>query len=263
MAEYKKIKVTGMQDECCTITLLNAEGKNAAIIDMAMMEEMRDAAAHLRPGAKQRCKLLVFEGEGEHFSYGTSIQEHRAEQAPALLGTFYKLLVEIADLHLPTLAAVRGCCLGGAFELALLCQFIVCEETARFSLPEIKLGTLPPFAALLLPMRAGQAATDFLALTGAEMTASDAYRLGIAQQLCQPGNLRMDVEHFFMRHLAPRSALSLRNATKAARWEFNKKIREPLKEVVNFYRSAVLGSLDGVEGIEAYLGKRPPVWQNR
>ena len=137
-------------------------------------------ALSARPGS---LKLLVFEGAGAHFSFGASVEEHLPEKIGEVLPRFHELFRRIEALSVPTAAVVRGQCLGGGFELALWCGMVFCEPSARFGVPEIKLGVFPPVAALALPWRVPGAKAVQIVLSGEAVEGEEAVRLGIAD-LC-------------------------------------------------------------------------------
>ena len=80
---------------------------------------------------------IVLSAEGPNFSFGASAKEHLPGQIGETLSAFHALLRRLVELPAPTLAAVRGQCLGGGFELALACDLILAEETARLGSPEM------------------------------------------------------------------------------------------------------------------------------
>ena len=124
----------------------------ANVLDLEMITAIRARLVELAkdPGP---LKLLVFEGAGEHFSFGASVQEHLPDRVGKLLPAFHGLFRDLEALGTPTAAVVRGQCLGGAFELALWCGVVFGEASARFGVPETRLGVFPPVAAIALPWR--------------------------------------------------------------------------------------------------------------
>ena len=72
-----------------------------------------------------------------------------------MLKSFHQLFYSLRDLAIPTLAKVSGQCLGGGLELALMCNFIVADKTAKFGQPEIILGVFPPPASIILSEKIG------------------------------------------------------------------------------------------------------------
>ena len=86
-----------------------------------------------------------------------------------MLRQFHGLFTTLMNFSVPTMALVSGQCLGGGMELAISCNFLFLDETARFGQPEIILGVFAPPASLILPMKVGQAKADDLLLTGRSM----------------------------------------------------------------------------------------------
>jgi cyclohexa-1,5-dienecarbonyl-CoA hydratase len=102
-------------------------------------------------------KLVTFQGEGKHFSFGASVEEHTKELAGTMLQTFHKIFMNIVEMQIPTMAKISGQCLGGGMELALICNFIFADKTAKLGQPEIILGVFPPPASIILPEKIGLA----------------------------------------------------------------------------------------------------------
>ena len=151
----------------------------ANILDQAMMTALDAAFEDLRN--RPQLKVMILTSEGPHFSFGASVQEHLPEQVRTMLPQFSRLLGQMLELPAVTIAAVRGQCLGGGFELALACDFIVAEEGAAFACPEIKLAVFPPAAAVLLPVRIGASRAAELVLTGAAWNAAQAAAAGLSR----------------------------------------------------------------------------------
>ena len=115
------------------------------VLDGAMLGELRAELAKLKN--EPHLKLLIFTGEGKHFSFGASVEEHVGEKAGPMLAAFHGLFLDLMDLSLPTAAAVRGRCLGGGMELAAFCNRVVAQPGATFAQPEIQLAVLAPVGA--------------------------------------------------------------------------------------------------------------------
>src|SRR5271167_28092 len=140
------------------------DSPKANIIDQAMMAGLESAFNDL--ATRRDLKAIVLAGEGPNFSFGASVQEHLPEQISGTLARLHALLRRIAEAPAPTIAAVRGQCLGGGLELTLACDLILAEETAQLGCPEIQLGVFPPAASALLPARIGAGPAASLVLTG-------------------------------------------------------------------------------------------------
>ena len=151
-----KVLIESLFDGQVVRLTLNAPKAN--ILDSKMMSELKAALDDLR--GQPQVKLVQFVGAGDHFCFGASVPEHTRENAPRMLEQFHGLFYALADLAIPTAALISGNCLGGGMELALMCNFIFADRTARLGQPEINLGVFPPPASLLLPMKIGQARAD-------------------------------------------------------------------------------------------------------
>lgn len=236
-----------------TITFDKAPGN---VIDIALCGQLRPAievAAESEDG-----KVLVLRGAGKHFSFGAAVEEHLPEKAPAMLAALGGVIRDLIGFPYPTVVGVQGSCLGGGLELALACGIVIAEEGATLASPEIRLGVLPPAATALL---AGRAAEEVI-LTGRALTAEEARCMGIVNAIVMNGALDTAVEAFVGEHFVPRSALSLRLATMAVRGRQRTEIERRLDEAERIYLEELLPTHDGVEGIKAFMEKRPPVWTN-
>ena len=208
-------------------------------------------------------KLVTIEGSGADFSFGASIPEHAPGEIQRVLPEVHALIHALLDFPAVTAAVVRGRCLGGGFELALACDFVFAERDAVFGLPEIALGVFPPAAAALLPPRVGLARATSAILTGAARPADDWCRVGLVEQLSEPGAIAADVDRWFEQHLRGRSAAAIRHATAAARLALRQHVRAVLPELERLYLAELMGTADAAEGIAAFLAKRAPRWTDR
>ncbi|MBZ5494958.1 MAG: enoyl-CoA hydratase/isomerase family protein [Acidobacteriia bacterium] len=239
---------------------LNAPKAN--ILDSHMMGELRGELASL--AQEPQIKLVQLTGAGDHFSFGASVQEHARDQAARMLEQFHGIFYQLIDLAVPTAALVSGQCLGGGLELALMCNFLILDETAKLGQPEISLAVFPPPASLILPLKLGQARADELLLTGRSVSAAEAVALGMACQSYESrAAMLAGVDAWIEKQILPKSASSLRIAVKAGRHMFNDVLRERLKDLERVYVSELMATHDANEGIAAFLERRPPVWENR
>jgi cyclohexa-1,5-dienecarbonyl-CoA hydratase len=231
------------------------------IMDLAVLRELNEK---LRATAgDSQVKLIEVSGAGERaFSTGTEIRDHFPERAPEMLGEFHTLIRAVLDAPRPTLAVVRGHCLGGGMELALACDFILASTDARFGLPEIKLGAFPPVAAALLPRLIPEKRALEIILTGEAISADEACRLGLASRVAPLETLQAEVERFsdaLLSHSPRVTAL----ARKATRLGSRQAFEGALREAERIYLEELLPTHDATEGLRAYLDKRPPVWKDK
>lgn len=230
------------------------------IISIAVMRELRRALAGVT--MTPTIKLVTIEGAGEHFSYGASVEEHRAGVIHTALTELHGLVHDLLDVPAPTAAVVRGRCLGGGFEVALACDLIFASTTAVLGVPEISLGVFPPAASALLPLRVGASRAASAVLTGRMIPVETWNHTGLIELVAPAQELLAAADHWFDAHLASRSAAALRCAALASRAMTRHQIEVVLPELEHLYLERLMRTHDAVEGIEAFLEKRPPVWSH-
>jgi cyclohexa-1,5-dienecarbonyl-CoA hydratase len=238
------------------IARITLAAPKANILDRAMIQEL-DSAFGLC--AERELNAIVLSSEGPHFSFGASVEEHLPEQIAGTLAGLHGLLRRVADAPAPVIAAVRGQCLGGGFELALACDLILADQTAQFACPEIKLGVFAPAASALLPVRTNQSIASNMLLTGEAIGAPDAARCGLVARLAA-AQLEEDLVQWLEADFLPRSPSSLKYACRAARLAIRRALEQDLPRLEDLYLHKLMSTLDAAEGIHAFLEKRPPRW---
>ena len=236
----------------CELRLASPPGN---IIDRSTCQEL--SAAVREHAADPHLKAFLFTAEGKNFSYGASVPDHVAGQVEEFLPAFHRFFFDLAETGVPSIAAVQGLCLGGAFELVAACNFIVAESSAVFGVPEIKLGVFPPAACVFLPWKLGGGVAEDLILTGRNLTAEDGAQHGLVSRLCDEGTLEATVKALIDKEIRPRSAAALRIANRAVRASL------PLRNLDNLertYLEELMATRDANEGIAAFLEKRKPAW---
>jgi len=233
-------------------------GSKGNVLDARMMDALR--AVFGAAGREAGLRAVILEGEGKHFSFGASVQEHLPGQVATMLASFRETLLALFDSHVVHLAAVRGQCLGGGLELASCCHRIFASPDARLGQPEIQLGVFAPAASLLLPERLGRGPAEDLCLSGRVVGAEEAAALGLVDAVADdPAEAALA---WAREHLVPRSAASLRFAVRAARQGLRQRLASGLEELERLYLDELMQTRDAVEGLEAFLEKRPPEWSD-
>lgn len=254
----EKIQVEFTHGDTVARIILN-DGKGN-VLDYLMMEQIQaqlDRFAHL-----PQLKLITWEGAGKHFSFGASVEEHQKELAAAMLRGFHALFFSLRDLCIPTLAKISGQCLGGGLELALMCNQLFADQSAKLGQPEIVLGVFPPPASILLPEKIGLARAEDLLLTGRSVDAAEGLALGLLNRVFETrAELDAGAEAWIEQHILPKSASSLRFAVRAARVKFNHVLANFLPQLEQLYVSQLMNTHDANEGIAAFLEKRKPEWE--
>ncbi len=230
------------------------------IVTAKMMSELKSELAAVRANKKK--KLIVVSGSGKHFSFGASVDEHRAELVRDMLPRFHDLVGRMIECEVPILAKVSGLCLGGGFEIVLASTFVFADETASFGVPEIQLGVFPPVACVLLPLRCGEGFAAELILGGGRFGAKELYSHGLVQKVAEPGALDEAVSAFVKSTVLPKSASSFRIACRAIRTLSAGTYRETIAKLEKLYLDELMSTKDANEGIRAFLEKRPAGWSD-
>jgi len=124
------------------------------VIDLAMTQDLQRALTDIE--SRSEISVIAVEGHGSSFSAGVDIKAHVPDQIHEMLTSFHAMIKAIVASRKVTVAVVRGPCLGGGAELAMMCDMVYTERDATWGFPEIKLGCYPPVAAVALPALIGQ-----------------------------------------------------------------------------------------------------------
>ncbi|HSF25782.1 MAG TPA: enoyl-CoA hydratase/isomerase family protein [Blastocatellia bacterium] len=226
------------------------------VLNIAMLNELNRA---LKRFIDMPIKLLIITGKGRAFCAGVDVAEHLPDKAEQMLSTFHKTFDLLASIEAPTLAAVNGAALGGGCELATFCDFVIAGENAKFGQPEIRLGTLPPVAAALLPRLCGPRKAMELILTGMTIDAPTAEKFGLVNRVVADDQLSAEVK-VFSDELTALSAAAIRRAKRAVLSGLNQSFAGAFDSADAECLDTLLRAADAREGLRAFLEKRQPVW---
>jgi enoyl-CoA hydratase len=244
------------------ITINRPEKLNA--LNQKVMKELHGCLEGLRDD--DAVKVVILTGAGEKaFVAGADINE-LAVQTPvsgretSLNGQ--RTLDLIENLGKPVIAAINGFALGGGCELAMACTLRVASENARLGQPEVKLGIIPGYAGTQrLSRLVGKGRALELILTGDPVTAQEAYRIGLVNQVVAQKDLR-DASEALARKIMANGPLAVRLAMEAVHHGME------MTEAQGQFLEATLFGLccsteDKNEGTRAFLEKRPPKFVGR
>ncbi|MDE1968535.1 MAG: enoyl-CoA hydratase [Alphaproteobacteria bacterium] len=213
--------------------------------------------------ADEAIGAVVLTGSDKAFAAGADIKEMQSLSfTDVYLGDFVKSWERVTLCRKPVIAAVAGYALGGGCELAMMCDTIVCAESAKFGQPEINLGITPGAGgSQRLTRFVGKAKAMDMILTGRMMDAAEAERSGLVSRVVPAAKLVDEA----VKMAAQIAALS-RPAVLAAKEMINRAYETTLAEGVRFERRlfhALFATADQKEGMLAFVEKRKPNFRNR
>jgi len=240
------------------ITLNRPQALNA--LNAQMAKDLTSAVASLDTDDSIGCMVLT--GSAKAFAAGADIKEMQPlSYMEAHRLDWFHLWDQLALVRKPIIAAVSGFALGGGCELAMICDFIIAAETAKFGQPEIKLGVMPGIGGSQRLTRAvGKAKAMDMVLTGRMMDAQEAERSGLVSRVV-PAERLLEEALEAAKTIASMSLPAARMNKEAVNVAFE----TPLSQGVRFERRlfhAAFAMNDQKEGMGAFVEKRPPHFTN-
>ena len=253
---YESIQVE-QRGAVTLITLNRPQALNA--LNSSVLEELIDAFAKFEADASQGCAVLTGAGE-KAFAAGADIKEMADKPAAEFFAQdFFSRWTShlVKTTRKPWIAAVNGFALGGGCELAMMADFIIASENAKFGQPEIKLGVAPGMGGSQRLTRAvGKAKAMDMNLTGRFMDAAEADRAGLVSRVVPAKDLLPEAMKAAAK-IAEKSAL----AVMAVKESVNRAQETTLREGLLFERRmfhASFATEDQKEGMKAFMEKRLP-----
>lgn len=241
------------------VTLNRPKALNA--LNSALVAEMVRALKAFDEDPKIGCIILT--GSEKAFAAGADIKEMaELDFMTAYRQNFIAPWDEIAETRKPMIAAVAGYALGGGCEVAMMCDFIIAAENAKFGQPEITLGVIPGAGGTQRLARfIGKAKTMDLVLTGRTMDAEEAERAGLVARVVPTDDLMTEAKK-----IAQKIAGYSLPSVMVAKESVNRAFETPLSEGLRFERRifhALFSTEDQKEGMEAFAAKRSPSFKHR
>ena len=258
MSEYATILVE--QREAVTLITLNRpQALNA--LNSEVLRELILAFGVYDSDPSQRC--LVLTGSEKAFAAGADIKEMQAQGFASMYGSnFFAGWEQVTATRKPWIAAVSGFALGGGCEVAMMADFIIAADTAKFGQPEIKLGVTPGMGgSQRLAAAVGKPKAMEMCLTGRMMGAEEAERAGLVARVVPAAELVDEAlkTAALIAGMAPLAAIAAKEMVNAA-------FELPLAQGINFERRlfhGLFGTEDQKEGMTAFVEKRPGSWTGK
>ena len=246
-------------DRVCLVRLNRPQALNA--LNAELIDELNQALDAFEADADLGC--LVLTGSDKAFAAGADVKEMQAKTyMEAYLEDFISKWERLTRTRKPVIAAVAGFALGGGCELAMMCDFILAADNARFGQPEIRIGTIPGAGGTQRLTRfVGKSKAMELCLTGRMMDAAEAERSGLVSRVLPLADLVPEA----LKAAATIAGFS-RPAVMMAKEAVNRAYETTLAEGIRFERRvfhATFATQDQKEGMAAFVEKRPPHFTNR
>jgi enoyl-CoA hydratase len=257
---YEFITVRTEGGKVGVITLNRPKQLNA--LNDGLMDELGQALKAFDADAAIGC--MVVTGSEKAFAAGADISAMAKYEYADVYGSDFitRNWETIRTIRKPVIAAVAGFALGGGCELAMMCDFIIAAENAKFGQPEIKLGIIPGAGGTQrLPRAVGKAKAMDLALTGRMMDAVEAERSGLVSRVV-PLDKLMDETLAAALLICEQGQL----AVLAAKEAVNRAFESSLADGVMFERRlfhSMFATADQKEGMDAFLNKRKAQFKNK
>ena len=257
---YELIEVRIEAEKVGIITLNRPKALNA--LNSALMDELGTALKAF--DADEAIGCMVITGSEKAFAAGADITAMaKFTFADAYKGDFITRNWEtIRSIRKPVIAAVAGFALGGGCELAMMCDFMIAADNAKFGQPEIKIGIIPGAGGTQrLPRAVGKSKAMDMVLTGRMMDATEAERAGLVSRVVPLDKL---MEEALGAALMVCSFSQM--ATMAAKESVNRAFEGTLSDGITFERRmfhALFATADQKEGMDAFVAKRKPSFTHR
>jgi enoyl-CoA hydratase len=259
--DYQTLLLT-IKDRIAVITINRPDKLNA--LNAQCKSEMKDLFINLK--TNNEVDAVVLTGAGEKaFVAGTDIGELtslNAKTGEEFSANGIANLDLIQHLGKPVIAAVNGYALGGGCELAMACHIRIASENAKFGQPEVNLGTFPGYGGTQrLPRLIGHGRAMEMILTGNQIDANEAYRIGLVNKIVPLADLLSTAETM-ARSIISKGQPAVRLALKAINATLEKSLSDGLK-----YEAELWGECcdteDFKEGTKAFIEKRKPTFKGK
>jgi E-phenylitaconyl-CoA hydratase len=250
-----------VRDNVAVITLNRPEAMNA--LDPESRAEL--AACWQRVAADDGVRVVVLTGAGDRaFCTGADLKKTMPPKESFAQLTFGAEDDEYASFgsDKPSICAINGYAMGGGLELALACDIRIAADTARFGLPEVRVGSIPGAGGTQrLPRAVGSSDAMLMLLTGDAIDSAEALRIGLVSRVV-PRPTLLDEAHKIAQRIAANAPLAVRAAKRAA----VQGAHLPLSDGIRIERAAwglLRDTHDRIEGRLAFQQKRPPRYEGR
>ena len=249
--------LTEVEDHIGIVTLHRPKALNAQLLT-----ELAEALTCMQADHNVRC--IIITGSEKAFAAGADINEMSEKSFVDVFTSdlFTPETEALLRVRKPIIAAVSGYALGGGCELAMMCDFIICSDTAKFGQPEINLGVVAGIGGTQRLTRfVGKSKSMEMHLTGRMMDASEAERSGLVSRVVPAKDLLEDVKATAAK-IAEKSMITMMVVKESVNRAYETTLREGLLFERRAFHS-LFASEDQTEGMNAFMEKREPQFRDK
>jgi enoyl-CoA hydratase/carnithine racemase len=253
-------------DDIAILTLNRPQTRNALTADMlaALQEHLAEFRGH------KQIRAVIIAAEGQVFSAGHDLKELTAHRADAdggvaftrrLMGSCSAAMLALAQLPQPVVAAVEGTATAAGCQLVASCDLAVASTTAEFCTPGVHIGLFCSTPMVAISRNVGRKHAMEMLLTGDTITAQEALQMGLINQVVDSGGA-LEAAMAMARKVAAKSAAVIKLGKEA----YYRQAEMNLADAYDYAGEIMVRNMlarDAVEGISAFLEKRPPAWHDR
>ncbi len=248
-----------IEEGIACISVVRPEALNA--LNREIVDEMDQLIDQVEKDDSVRC--LIFYSE-KNFAAGADIKAMaECDEEGAKAFAFSPVYNRIADLPLPTIAAIEGYALGGGMELAMTCDIRIAGESAKMGFPEVTLGIFPGAGGTIrVPRAVGEAFAKELIFTGDAVSAQRALQMGLVNRVTADTDVYAEAEKMAKR-IAKRGPVAIRMVKEVIRRGLEEPDQNRAIEIEAEQWAKIFTTYDQKEGMKAFIEKRKPRFENR
>jgi len=234
--------------------------------DENLIKDLNDVFLEL--AINKEIRILVLTGEGKAFSAGGDLDwmrrmsdvSHSENTKDSM--KLAEMLYNLDTLPFPTIAAVNGAAFGGGVGLVAACDIAIGNNYSKFSLSEVRLGLIPSVISPYVVQAIGQRNSRYLFLTSAPISSKEAYHIGLLNDYTESENLN-DLLEKQLKNILKGGPKALKSSKELISFVNGKVIDEEVMAETAKRIADARSSAEGKEGIDAFLQKRKPNWQDK
>lgn len=248
------------------VAVLALDNPPLNILTGKLLEQLDEALGRLENVDEGEVRAVVVTGRGGRaFSVGSNVREFESHRGPGGRERFEleaRIAQRLAGLPMPTIAAIDGACLGGGLELAMCCDLRIATGSSQLGMPEVRLAVTPSTGGTQrLPRIVGIARAKELLLTGRVISATEAERIGLVNEVVA-GGTAVDRAREIGDEIAQRGPLAVREVKLLADAALERDLAAG-HQAETEASVRIFATEDMLEGARSFLDKRPPVYKGR